>query len=152
VLLAALVGCRDYDSYSTRGDHFEGAISAGEFVRAGLPSDLRVCVTLDGNSLQSAPGTLATSNGWIAAATSLQPLPHVENDSLSLLEFGEGRAKTYLYAVAPVGQSDATVFLSLMNDDKLEVRLLRGGPRDLTPDGYVFGVFGLVRQPGPCPF
>jgi len=153
VLAAGLLfGCRDFSEYSNHGDHFEGAVAPGAFVRTGIPSDLRLCVELDATAMQSAPGTLVTSNGWIASGTKLRPLPHVQNDTLSLLDFGEGRAKTTLFAVAPVGEADATVFLSFMNDDKLEVRLLRSGPRDEAPNDYVFGVFGLTRQPGPCPF
>lgn len=154
VVLAAglLVGCRDFSAYSNHGDHFEGAVAPGAFIRAGMPADLRVCVELDASSMQANPGSLVTSNGWIPAGTKLRPLPHVQNDSLSLLEFGEGRAKTTLFAVTPAGEADATVFLSFMNDDKLEVRLLRSGPRDDAPNDYVFGVFGLTRQPGPCPF
>lgn len=147
-----LLSCRDFSDYSSRGDHYEGPITAGNFVRAGLPADLRLCVELDGQALQTAPGTLASSDGWMAPATRLRPLPHVHNDALSLMDFGQGRAKTFVYAATPAGQNDATVFLSLMNDEKLEVRLLRGGPRDDLPNEYVFGVFGLERTPGPCPF
>lgn len=152
LLCGLLCACRDYADYSSRGDHFEGSILAGDFVRAGLPASMRLCVELDGNALQSAPGTLGTDNGWLAEKTRLRVLPQVHNDALSLLDFGEGRARTFVYAAAPRGEPDVTVFLSLMTDDTLELRVLRGGPRDDGPSDYVFGVFGLERTPGACPF
>jgi len=160
----ATAGCRDTSRFASRGDRFEGAIVRGNFVRSGLGESVRMCLTLDTDRLQDAPGTITTSDGRFQA-TALRPIPQLWHDPLSMLSFGDGRVQNLLYAAAPLAGDDGAeeaqdvmVVISLMQTDHVEVRLLRGAPQTdagLPPPGTasaLFGVFNLDRQPGPCVF
>lgn len=160
--LAALsLGCRDLSRFSTKGDRFEGAIVAGSFVRSGLGQDVRMCLTLDTDRLQDAPGAVTTSDGRFRE-TPLRPIPQIWHDPLSTLSFGDGRVQNLVYAASPLpgdpadagDAEDALVVVSLMQHGGVEVRMLRGAPR-AEPDARaraLFGVFALHREPGPCAF
>lgn len=161
----ATAGCRDTSRFSSRGDRFEGAIVKGNFVRSGFGESVRICLTLDTDRLQDAPGTITTSDGRFQG-TALRPIPQIWHDPLSMLSFGDGRVQNLLYAAAPspgddegaAEAQDVMVVISLMQTDHVEVRLLRGAPQTdagLPPPGSataLFGVFNLDRQPGPCAF
>jgi hypothetical protein len=157
LLVAFASGCRDTSRFSTNGGKFEGTIVQGRFVRAGLADDTRMCMTLDVDHLQDAPGFLSSSNGLFSQAA-LRPIPQLWHDPLSTLSFGEGRVANLLYAATPMaGGADVLVVVSLMQSGGLEVRLLRGAPggQDSSDvDGGVnepiFGVFVLSKQQGPC--
>jgi hypothetical protein len=155
-----LFGCRDLTHFSTGDGHYEGTIVAGDFVRAGIGDATRLCVTLDADNLQQAPGTLSSSDGKFST-TPMRPIPQIWHDSLSTLTFGEGRVKNLVYMAAPSvdagDSSDVTVIVSLLQSDAIEVRLLRGAPLTSADGGAatssnLFGVFTLVRAPGACPF
>ena len=86
--------------------------------------------------------------------TPLRPIPQIWQDPLSTFTFGTGRVKNLLYAITPnadAGDSqDMFAVISLLQNDDIEVRLLRSAPGGST--NAVFGVFQLTRQPGPCHF
>jgi len=157
-LVSALAsGCRDVSRFSTAGGSFQGPIVQGSFVRAGLASDVRMCITLDADNLQDAPGFVSTSDG-LFAQTPLRPIPQVWHDPLSTLSFGEGRVSNLIYAAAPAsGAADVMVVVSLMQSTGVEVRLLRGAPgspepseADGGPNQPLFGVFALTKVQDPC--
>lgn len=163
-LAASAVACRDVSRFSSRGDHFEGAVVKGSFVRSGLVEDARMCLTLDADHLQEAPGSITTSDGRFRG-TPLRPIPQIWHDPLSTLSFGDGRVQNLVYAASPLTRDagdaeaqDIVVVVSLMRSDRVEVRLLRGAPQiDAGPPppgvaGALFGVFNLDRQSGPCAF
>ena len=158
------VGCRDASRFSTHGDRFEGDVVKGNFVRSGVVPDAKMCLSLDTDHLQDAPGFISTSDGRFAHAA-LRPIPQIWHDPLSTLSFGEGRVQNLVYAASPLPldagaaeAQDVMVIVSLMQSDHVEVRLLRGAPQNDAgplPDGAasaLFGVFNLDRQPGPCAF
>jgi hypothetical protein len=153
---AGATGCRDLDRFSSKGDGFEGPVVRGDFVRAGIAEDARMCLTLDTDHLQDAPGTITTTDGRFRA-TALRPIPQLWHDPLSMLSFGDGREKNLVYMATPNGEaSDVTVIVSLMHDGNIEVRLVRGAPYSdggAPPSGQappMFGVFTLGRRQGPC--
>jgi hypothetical protein len=164
-LACAVSGCRDLSQFSTGGDHYEGVVVGGGFVRAGVDAQVSLCLSLDTAHLQDAPGTITTSDGRFQSAP-LRPIPQLWHDPLSTLSFGEGRRMNLLYVSAPNGadaavEPDVTVVVSLMQSESIEVRLLRGAPRldaSTTTDdagakaGYVFAVFPLDRRGGACSF
>ncbi|MDB4936987.1 MAG: hypothetical protein JWP87_3959 [Labilithrix sp.] len=163
-LLATASGCRNVSRFSSKtGDHFEGDVVQGNFVRTGVADGARMCVTLDANRLQDAPGTLTTSDGRFKG-TLLRPIPQIWHDPLSTLSFGEGRVQNLVYVatpVAPAGDTqDVMVFMSLMEEGGIEVRLVRGAPQvdaGTPAPGPVqaapmFGIFTLDRRDGPCAF
>ena len=157
------VGCRDVARFSSRNDHFEGDIVKGNFVRAGLAEDARMCVLIDTDHLQDTPGTVTTSDGRFRA-TPLRPIPQIWHDPLSTLAFGEGRVQNLVYVATPIAPANETqdvmLFVSLMSEGGLEVRLVRGAPQSdagtITPTATqstpLFGIFTLGRQEGACSF
>jgi hypothetical protein len=161
---AAAAGCRDTSRFTSNSDRFEGPVVKGSFVRSGIAEQVTMCVTLDANRLQDAPGTITTSDGRFRA-TPMRPIPQIWHDPLSTLSFGDGRSQNLVYAASPApgeaGPEDAQdvmIVISLMQSDQIEVRLVRGAPHgesDPVPAGVaapVFGVFTLERRPGACSF
>ncbi len=162
VLLASAMACHDTSRFSNRADHYEGTVVKGAFVRSGMDENVRMCVTLDADHLQDAPGTLTTSDGRFQT-TALRPLPQIWHDPLSTLSFGDGRKSNLLYAVAPVGRltgdtADVMVIVSLMDTGGIEVRVMRGAPAiggsdaSAAPAPPLFGIFALERAQGSCSF
>jgi hypothetical protein len=162
--VAGAVACRDISRFASKGDRFEGNVVKASFVRSGVADDVRMCLTLDTDHLQDAPGKITTSDGRFRD-TALRPIPQIWHDPLSTLSFGDGRVQNLVYAAAPspgdagaAEAQDVIVVVSLMQSDHVEVRLLRGAPQtDAGPPppgvgGALFAVFHLDRQPGPCAF
>jgi len=159
-LLAPLaIGCRDVSRYSSKGDHYEGDIVKGSFVRTGLADDAKLCLVLDAKHLQDGPGTITSSDGRFRA-TPLRPIPQIWHDPLSTLSFGDGRRQNLLYVATPLAEGgdggDITVVVSLMTEGGVEIRMMRGAPQTdgaaapFTPP--MFGVFTLERREGTCSF
>src|SRR5262245_12330528 len=103
LLFTPLLGaCRDLSRFSpvTAGDHFEGEVVEGSFVRAGIPEHTKVCLSLDTDHLEDAPGSISSSDGRFYD-TPLRPIPQIWHDPLSTLAFGQGRVRNLIYAVTP---------------------------------------------------
>ena len=166
-------GCKSVSRFSSKnGDHYEGDVVKGSFVRAGVGDDAKMCLLLDAGHLQDAPGTFSTSDGRFKDAQ-LRPIPQIWHDPLSTMTFGEGRTQNLVYVASPSATiasaadaaasspgdaQDVMVFLSLMDDGSLEVRLVRGAPASDAgapmPEvaSPMFGVFTLDRRDGACSF
>jgi len=155
--VALLAGCQDVSRFTTTSDHYEGAVVEGNFVRAEVAEGTRMCVTLDANRLQDAPGFLTTSDGRFKNAP-IRPIPQVWHDSVSTLSFGEGRERNVLYGASPDPAvdpgGDVMLVLSLLTSGDVEVRMLRGAPAAPggPPRSHVFAIFPLQRTPGSCSF
>jgi hypothetical protein len=161
-LFATAMGCKSVARFSSRdGDHYEGDVVKGSFVRAGVAENARMCVILDANHLQDSPGTLSTSDGRFKG-TPLRPIPQIWHDPLSTMSFGDGRVQNLVYVATPAAPAsdtqDIMVFMSLMDEGGIEVRLVRGAPQvDGGPPAAgqpapMFGVFTLDRRDGACSF
>jgi hypothetical protein len=162
-LLLGALGCRDLSSFTTAGGSYQGAVVAADFVRAGVDSGTNLCLTLDADHLQDAPGALSTSDGRFHAVP-MRTIPQIWQDPLSTLAFGEGRIKNLVYVAtastpfADGNGNDVFVVVSLMQSGDVEVRLLRGAPASVsdgapsTTAGNLFAVFGLSRQSVPCSY
>lgn len=156
-LLLSIAGCKDLDRFSSNGGSFEGVVVRGSFVRSGVTEDARLCLTLDTNNLQDAPGAITSSDGRFRA-TPLRPIPQIWHDPLSTLSFGDGRERNFVYVATEGGPvpRDVMVIVSLMHAGNIEVRLLRGAPQPSSMlDGGareepLFGVFSLNRREGAC--
>ena len=70
-------------------------VNAG-FVLAGILPNTKLCLTLDTDHLQDAPGAISTDDGLFRKAP-LRPIPQIWHDPLSTLTFGEGRLKNLVY-------------------------------------------------------
>lgn len=160
IAMTGIVGCRDVSSFTTSGDSFQGSVVQASFVRAGVDPSTCMCLTLDANHLQDAPGAISTTDGRFQSAP-LRSIPELWNDPLSTLNFGEGRLRNLTYVVSATTPFDdgagQEVFavVSLMQSGDVEVRLLRGAPPiDVdsgSPSTHVFAVFPLTRHAGVCP-
>jgi hypothetical protein len=155
-LVAGIFGCKNVSKFTAQnGERYEGQVATGSFVRAGTAEGVRMCLTLDGDHLQDAPGTIMTSDGRFRGVA-LRPIPQIWHDPLSTLKFGDGRVQNLVYVMTPTtpGEADAMVVVSLMESDAVEVRLLRGAPTvDAGASGNeIFAVFHLERQTGSCAF
>jgi hypothetical protein len=162
VVIPTLLACRDISGFSTgSGDRYEGAIVDAPFVRVGIDAGTTLCLALDTDHLQDAPGAVSTSDGRFSRVP-LRPIPQIWHDPLSTLSFGEGRLKNLIYvasASTPFSDglgTDVWAVLSLMQSGGVEVRLMRGAPPvgDAAGAGEaaVFAVFDLSRQTGPCSY
>jgi hypothetical protein len=162
--IVAMSGCRDLSRFSSHGDRFQGGVVRGSFVRSGIGEFTEMCLTLDTDHLQDAPGVLTTSDGRFNGAP-LRPIPQLWHDPLSTMTFGDGRIQNLVYAVSPIvgdgsvaEAQDVFTVVSLMEGGHVEVRLLRGAPQadaGAPPPGTaaaLFAVFNLDRRPGPCAF
>jgi hypothetical protein len=115
-----------------------------------------MCLTLDADHLQDAPGALSTDDGSFSRSA-LRPIPQIWHDPLSTLSFGEGRIKNLVYVATSITGDDVFVVVSLMQSGGVEVRLLRGAPglpadAGSSAGGNLFAVFDLSRKSGPCSF
>ncbi|MEO7327845.1 MAG: hypothetical protein ABI193_04665 [Minicystis sp.] len=182
-LALAGLSCSDLDHFSSgEGDAYCGAITLGGTFRAGFSPRVQMRLRIDASRLDG-PGGAGTLSTFEAADSArperrlldkavLQRIPALENDPLSQLDFGEGRLRSVIFGVTPndpavraaSGAADAVpsesilAILSFLNDDRVEVRLLRPGvvspSSEPVPDGRrpLFGVFPLSRQVGQCGF
>jgi hypothetical protein len=169
VIGGASGGCRDLSEFKTSpGDRFEGPIVQADFVRAGVSAGTTLCLTLDTDRLQDAPGAISTSDG-LFHATPLRPIPQIWHDPLSTISFGEGRLQNMIYSARaeprfPDGLgADVFAVVSLMQTGGVEVRILRGAPPSPATTGAsdaaapgplppIFAIFDLSRMKGPCSY
>jgi hypothetical protein len=157
--LCATSGCRDLSGFSTTdGDRYQGSVVNAGFVLAGMQPTTQLCLTLDTDRLQDAPGAISTSDRMLQGVA-LRPIPQIWHDPLSTLSFGEGRLKNLVYVAKATSGDDVWVVVSLMQSGDVEVRLLRGAPglsadgaASEAPGGNLFAVFSLSRYQGPCSF
>ena len=86
-------------------------------------------------------------------ATPLRPIPTLSHDALSGYDFpGGGRIRNYIFVATPSGgplaDQHTMVFLSLMENGRIEVRVLHDAPvtgLETERRGY-FGLFRLARE------
>ena len=147
------LGCRDLERFDT-GDTgaYCGNIIDSDFTRSGFQRGLGLCLTLDIDALNVAPGSLSTND---AASGPCSPAPEFDQaplrvtpqlfaDPLSQLNFGSTREYNLLAWVDSACQGSALAVVSLMHTGEVEVRLLRRGAALDTEPGE-FGVFQLQR-------
>lgn len=157
LLLLTLVlaaGCDDLSSYATDpGEIYRGVVVGVEdppVLRRGFAASTQLEMTFDPsrlNSLSDPPGVLTTSDGSLDAVA-LEPIVPLTHDALSEYEIPAGdRVRNYIFIThpnsGPLAGREPMVFLSLMRDGALEVRIIAGGGAGA--DDY-FGLFHLRRQ------
>lgn len=144
--------CTSIGEFNTdTGECYVGKIAGADYVRSGtFDNNVGLTLTLDIDTLisgdQQGGGTITTDDGRFSEApiTQLQQLSH---DSLSLLQFPGGRIRNFLAFASPTDGGPATVVISLMENDAVEVRILRPDPElDDGLDEALFGVFRLLRR------
>lgn len=155
LVLATLGGCEDLGAYATGTDEvFRGAVVGVEdppVLRRGFAADTRLEMTFDprrATDLRDPPGHLTTSDGSLTRVP-LEPIVPLSHDVLGEYEIPSGdRLRNYIFVLrpseGPLAGREPMVFVSLMGDGTLEVRIVAGGG---SQEGDYFGLFRLSRQP-----
>lgn len=149
------VGCSDLDTYE--GDYSGPVVGAeGEsFIRRGFPAGAVLSLEEFDPPPSEGPVGIVTARTGGAADTllftaELERIAPLAHDQLGQYDFpGGSRLRNYIFVVRPVeGEGElvgreAFVFVSLMDEEMLEVRVMSGsGDRP----GDHFGLFILERQ------
>ncbi len=154
-MATALSACSDLGAYATGpGEVYRGTVVGAEeapIVRRGFAADTRLDMTFDprlATDLVDRPGVLTTSDGALTNVA-LEPIVPLSHDVLGDYEIPSGeRLRNYIFVLrpteGPLAGREPMVFVSLMGDGRVEVRIVAGGGS--VPGDY-FGVFRLTRQP-----
>jgi hypothetical protein len=154
VLLAFVaLGCTELDSYSGT---YQGTIvgSDGEsFIRRGFPAGTGLVL----GNFDPPPGSEGASvaaldvrhGSDVLLVGTLELIAPLEHDQLSQYDFpGGGRIRNFIFAVESTDGAfagrEAMAFVSLMDNDDIEVRLVSGKGDEAAGD--LFGLFILARQ------
>lgn len=153
LIASAAAGCTELDSYAGT---YQGTIvgSDGEsFIRRGFPAGTRL-VLGDFDPPPASAGvsvaTLDVRHGTdVLMVGTLELIAPLEHDQLSQYDFpGGGRIRNFIFAVEPTEGAfvdrEAMAFVSLMDNDEIEVRIISGKGDEAAGD--LFGLFILGRQ------
>lgn len=160
-LLAASAGCEDLDEFRTNGrEVFSGQVVGSDSGDAGLHADCdfvlcgfpeRTTLTLRdfdpgvaGGPMTT--GSITTDDGTLMDAT-LVPIVGLQHDALSEYTFPGGRRIRNFMLGARFGADGsryAMLFVSLMNDGRIEIRVHAPSTTPSSNDA-LFGVFRLCR-------
>ena len=137
-----LAGCDDLSEFQGA---FDGQIVSGGFVRECFPAGTRATLVFDPeravydetNVEASQVNRLTTSDGTFED-TPLDPIAALPHDPLSQLDFpGSRRLRNYLMLArpskGPLAGRDATVVISLLADERIEVRVIARSEPTLEP-------------------
>lgn len=152
--LVALLGCDDLGAYATgEGEVYRGSVVSVEdpaVLRRGFAAGAVLEMTFDprrATDLNPAPGILSTSDGALDEVP-LEPIAPLSHDVLGEYEIPSGeRLRNYIFVIrpteGPLAGREPMVFVSLMGDGAIEVRVIAGGGG---APGDHFGLFRLTRQ------
>lgn len=152
--LVLLAGCDDLSSFATtEGELYRGSVVGVEdppLLRRGFESGAELTMSFDptrATSLADPAGRLSTSDGALVDVP-LEPIGPLTHDALSEYEIPSGgRIRNYIFvmrpAEGPLAGREPFVFISLMNDGSIEVRIIAGGGNR---EGDFFGFFRLTRE------
>jgi len=145
----ALWGCNDLRDYDGRWQGTVVGDSTLDFILRGFPEGTELEIRDFAPHPDDSPPGFLTTQGYDAFAdTPLERISPLENDLLSQYDFpGQGRVRNYIFATrpttGPVAGRDAMVFISLIDDDTLETRVIVGSGDEAT--GGHFGLWYLRR-------
>ena len=176
LVVVALGACNSVDRFDTKGDAaYCGALVGAPFQEGMLPQQerprtLNLELKLDAaalaeradnvslfgqlNSNDAEFGLCAGMSRPLFLASPLRSMPVVDNDPISLMEFGAGRDYNVMAWVDSSCQGTLLAVLSLMRNDNVELRLFKpaaqpveGAPPAEQPG---FGLFYLDRRANGC--
>lgn len=134
LLCVACLDVRDFEGRWTG----ERVGEAAE-LRQGFPDRAAATLEIEQADLRSLRAHL-TIEGDVLDQALIQPIPGAEADALAGITFDGSPARVYLaFAATADGGGDALVVVALYSDERVEVRVLRGGLQPL------YGVFLLER-------
>ncbi len=150
--------CSDVSRFDTGTDSaYCGTIVGATFVRQGFARQVQAELQLDTRALNTIPGTLTSHRDDTPCEgkplfdrTPLTAAIKLEADALSQLEFGDDRELNWLSWVESTCGETYLAVVSLMHDDSVELRLLRGPSEPKQPATGALGVFILERSLRGC--
>lgn len=152
LLFFANAGCQDELNFSTgSSEEFVGELIYADFLIARPPGDTELLqehtemeLQLNMRTLDTRPGTVNTSDG-LFNNVELVMLPEITCDRLSALEIPGNFIRSFIFlaptSASELGGTDAVLFVSLGQQDSVEVRVLAGSGGS----NRIFGVFSLDR-------
>ncbi len=150
LVVFGLAGCNDLRDYDGAWSGKVVGDSTPDFILSGFPEGTELEIRDFAAHPAAGPPGFITTRGYDAFDdTPLEIIAPLEHDLLSQYDFpGMGRVRNYIYATRPttgplVGR-DPMVFISLIDDDSLEVRVIVGSGDETT--GGHFGLWYLGRQ------
>lgn len=152
------VACTDVSRFDTgKDDAYCGTIVDATFVRQGFSRQIQAELQIDTRTLNTEPGKLTTHRDDepcegepLFSNVPLQAPVKLESDPLSQLQFGDDRELNFMSWVAPTCGETFLAVVSLMQDNSVELRLLRSPANAADPDTGVLGVFTLERNKRGC--
>lgn len=151
--LILMTGCTDLSGYAAGPDDpYRGRVVGVEdppVLRRGFDAETELTLSFDprlATSLEEPPGRVTTSDGSLTDVP-LEPIIQLTHDALSEYEIpAGGRVRNYIFVLrpdaGPLAGREPFVFLSLMNEGTVEVRIIAGGG-----DAPV-----ACEPPDPCPY
>ena len=141
-LLTFVIGCTDVRDFE--GTWAGPRVGEAEVLRTGFEANATATLEIERVDLGKLRGALTitgtTSSEDVFAAAPIQELPAAEADVLSELTFTSGQpARVFVTLVPTSDGDDAMAFVSLHREDRVELRVLRGGNSPL------YGIFYLER-------
>ena len=134
--LATLAACNDVRDF--RGGWAGTRVGDTAAVHVGITGDPGAALTITAIDKLGLTGTLDVE-GLIRGAA-VTPLAGAEADRLSSLSFDGAPLRIYLSFVATTdGFGDVLAMIAIYDDERIEIRLLRGG------DHPVYAIFDLAR-------
>jgi hypothetical protein len=132
----AVFACNDIRDFSGR---WQGKrVGSSPTVRVG-PGDA-VTLEIDGIDNHGIRGRIAVDN--LVDEIAITSVPGAEADALANLTFPGNPLRVFLtFAAVRDGNGDAVVLIALYDDDRVDVRLIRGGRLPL------YAIFALERSP-----
>ena len=132
----ALLACNDLREF--RGTWAGTRVGDTAAVHVGITGDPGATLTITSFDRLGLTGTLDVDN--LCSDAAVTPLAGVEADRLSSLTFDGAPLRVYLSFVATTdGFGDVLALIAIYDDDRIEVRLIRGG------DHPVYAIFDLSR-------
>ena len=159
-LLLSQACTENSDFSNTENDCYKGAIVNADFLLGCFDPSTEMYLKLDVDQLERGcpdAAFITTTDNRFDRAPVQQP-EHIAVDSLSTFNFPSGRNKNYLAFVHQDDAIPSTAVISLMENGKVEVRLIRLSTPALTcsedtntaedcssPNANLFGLFQLKR-------
>jgi len=134
LVLLGVAACNDVRGYE--GSWTGERVGDSPVLRVGFGDDVAAALEIASVDKHGLAGTLSV-DGVIDAAP-IASVEGAEADVLAGMTFSGSPLRVYLaFAAASDGGGDALAVIALYDDDRVELRLLRGGPTPL------YGVFAL---------
>lgn len=139
LVLLTLLGCNDLRTF--RGEWRGPRVGDADALRVNVAQTTQARLAIDAIDSHGLSARLAIDG--LLPETPIASLAGAEADVLAGMTFGGAPLRVYLaFAAVPDGGGDALAVVALYDDQRVEVRVLRGGATPL------YGIFALTESGG----